>query len=119
MCFNYGGRWDIVQAARAGHVEARFLYVRRYADGRIAAELTDADRTVARCLELTAGPEVADSAPHQAALLTVVNVVGRFALGGVTVSGNLDVPLLVLGDRSASLSAAAWADGSRVDIAMR
>lgn len=64
-------------------------------------------------IHVAAGPEVADSAPHQAALLTVVNVVGRFALGGVTVSGDLDVPLLVLGDRSASLAAEVAALGGR------
>jgi hypothetical protein len=64
-------------------------------------------------IHVAAGPEVADSAPHQAALLTVVNVVGRFALGGVTVSGDMEVPLLVLGNRSGSLAAEVAALGGR------
>lgn len=41
------------------------------------------------------GPEVNFSAAHQAALLTIVNVACRFALGGVLVSGPLDGPRLV------------------------
>ena len=41
------------------------------------------------------GPEIASSAPHQAALLTMVNISRRFALGGVHVSGMPDGPLLV------------------------
>ena len=43
----------LAQAARAGHVEARFLYVRRYADGRIAANaFPDADRLFAECRKM-------------------------------------------------------------------
>ena len=41
------------------------------------------------CVQVRVGPEVATSAAHQAALLTVVNVVRRFALGGVLVEGAL------------------------------
>lgn len=40
------------------------------------------------------GPEVADSAPLQAALLTIVNTARRAMLGGVFVVGDLDVPVL-------------------------
>jgi hypothetical protein len=43
---------------------------------------------------VVAGPEIADSLAHQVALLTFVNIASRFALGGVTVSGISDVPLL-------------------------
>jgi hypothetical protein len=60
-----------------------------------------------------AGPEVLVSAPHQAALLTVVNVARRFALGGVTVEGDLDAPLLVMGDRGRSLREEVEAQGGR------
>ena len=62
---------------------------------------------------VAAGPEVATSAPHQAALLTVVNIARRFALGGVCVAGDLDVPLLVAGDRSRSLAEEVVAQGGR------
>lgn len=40
-------------------------------------------------VQVRVGPEVATSAAHQAALLTVVNVARRFALGGVLVEGAL------------------------------
>lgn len=40
-------------------------------------------------IQVRVGPEVATSAAHQAALLTVVNVARRFALGGVLVEGAL------------------------------
>lgn len=62
---------------------------------------------------ILAGPEVRASAPHQAALLTVVNVARRFALGGVTVDGDLDAPLLVMGDRRRSLREEVEAQGGR------
>ncbi len=64
-------------------------------------------------IAVTVGPEVATSAPHQAALLTVVNIARRFALGGVDVEGDLDVPLLVAGDRSRSLAEEVVAQGGR------
>ncbi|MEL7496555.1 MAG: thiamine biosynthesis protein ThiF [Planctomycetota bacterium] len=40
------------------------------------------------------GPELADSAPLQASLLTIVNTARRAMLGGVVVVGDLDVPVL-------------------------
>jgi hypothetical protein len=46
-------------------------------------------------LSVVVGPELAGSAPHQAALVTIVNTARRAMLGGVTVVGDLDVPLLV------------------------
>ncbi len=41
-------------------------------------------------VQVRVGREVATSAAHQAALLTVVNVARRFALGGVLVEGPLE-----------------------------
>lgn len=46
-------------------------------------------------IQIVVGPEVASSAAHQAAVLTVVNAARRFALGGVLVDGSLDGPALV------------------------
>ena len=40
------------------------------------------------------GPEVANSVAHQIAVLTLVNILSRFALGGVTLSGTLDAVML-------------------------
>ena len=45
-------------------------------------------------VHVVAGPEVGSGAAHQAALLTVVNIARRFALGGVHVEGHLDTPTL-------------------------
>ena len=39
------------------------------------------------------GPEVADSYPHQAALLTLINIASRTLLGGVFVAGPVDASL--------------------------
>jgi hypothetical protein len=41
------------------------------------------------------GSEVLHSAPHQAALLTIVNIARRALLGGIFIKGNLETPLLV------------------------
>lgn len=60
-----------------------------------------------------AGPEIASSAAHQAALLTVVNIGRRFALGGVLVDGDLDVPLFVLGGSARSLADEVEAQGGQ------
>jgi len=40
------------------------------------------------------GAEVTGSVAHQIAVLTLVNILSRFALGGVTLSGMLDAPML-------------------------
>ncbi|GBU15820.1 MULTISPECIES: hypothetical protein [Methylobacterium] len=60
-----------------------------------------------------AGPEIASSAAHQAALLTLVNIGRRFALGGVLVDGDLDVPLLVQGGPTRSLADEVEAQGGQ------
>ena len=66
----------------------------------------DVEAAVARLgthrLDVHVGTDAARCAAHQAALLTFVNVARRFALGGVRVVGDLDLPLLVggLGERS-------------------
>lgn len=77
----------------------------------------DIETAVARLrghrIGVMAGPEIAANAPHQAALLTVVNIARRFAVGGVTVEGDLDVPLLVAGDRSRSLADEVAAQGGQ------
>lgn len=77
----------------------------------------DVEAAVARLhghrVGVLAGPEVRSSAPHQAALLTVVNVARRFALGGVIVDGDLDAPLMVMGDRRRSLRDEVEAQGGR------
>ena len=61
------------------------------------------------------GPEVNVSAPHQAALLTFVNVASRFALGGVSVAGPIDGLRLVDAVKEATLEAAVTALGGRCD----
>lgn len=77
----------------------------------------DVETAVARLREhrigVFAGPEIASSEAHQAALLTVVNIGRRFALGGVFVDGDLDVPLLVLGGPARSLADEVVAQGGR------
>lgn len=45
-------------------------------------------------LGVSVGPEVQTSAPHQAALLTIVNIARRALLGGIFVEGDLNSPLL-------------------------
>ncbi len=45
-------------------------------------------------VHIRVGAEVASSAAHQIAILTLVNILSRFALGGVTLSGMLDAPML-------------------------
>jgi len=60
------------------------------------------------------GPEVKSNPAHQAALLTVVNITHRFALGGVTVEGDLDAPLLVMGRREGGLARAVLSLGGRM-----
>ncbi|WP_267421428.1 hypothetical protein [Methylobacterium sp. GC_Met_2] len=78
----------------------------------------DIETAVARLhghrIDVVVGPDLAFSPPHQAALLTVVNIARRFALGGVTVVGNLDVPSLVMGDGNTILSHEVEAQGGRI-----
>lgn len=61
-------------------------------------EAVDPEAAMARLMSYSAhvavGPEIVQSVAHQIALLTFVNIASRFALGGVTVSGLGDVPLL-------------------------
>lgn len=61
-------------------------------------EAGDPEAAMARLKDYAAhirvGAEVAWSAAHQIAVLTLVNILSRFALGGVTLSGMLDAPLL-------------------------
>lgn len=61
-------------------------------------EAIDPEAAMARLMGYSAhvavGPEIAESMAHQIALLTFVNITARFALGGVTVSGLIDAPLL-------------------------
>lgn len=61
-------------------------------------EAGDPEAAIARlngyAAHITVGAEVADSAAHQIAVLTLVNILSRFALGGVTLSGVLDAPML-------------------------
>jgi hypothetical protein len=60
---------------------------------------------------VAAGPEVVTSVPHQIALLSFVNITARFALGGVTVSGIDDAPLLVPGNETSLSEAVAKLGG--------
>lgn len=46
-------------------------------------------------LEIHVGPEVANSLPHQAALLTLVNIATRTLLGGVYIAGPVDSQLKI------------------------
>jgi len=61
-------------------------------------EAADPEAAMARlagyAAHIEVGPEVQHSLPHQIALLTLVNITARFALGGVTVSDLGDSPLL-------------------------
>ena len=65
-------------------------------DGGSAADFEQAVRRLeTHRVQVRVGFEVARSASHQAALLTVVNIAHRFALGGVFVDGDLGVENLV------------------------
>ncbi len=66
-------------------------------------------------LAVSVGPEVAGSAAHQAALLTIVNTARRAILGGVIVAGNLDAPLLAPVPCGKSLADAVVALGGRIE----
>jgi hypothetical protein len=61
-------------------------------------EAGDPEQALARLhsysTHIAVGPEIRDSVTHQIALLTFVNITARFALGGVTVSGVEEAPLL-------------------------
>lgn len=65
-------------------------------------------------LGVRAGPEVNDSAEHQAALLTIVNIARRALLGGVFVEGNLETPLRVALPGHNNLAAAVQASGGQL-----
>jgi hypothetical protein len=65
-------------------------------------------------VNIVTGPEVCESTNHQAALLTAVNIMRRFALGGVCVSGVLGADLLVPLPPAASLGAAIQVLGGRL-----
>ncbi len=67
-------------------------------------------------IAILTGPEVIHSVAHQAALLTVVNIARRFALGGVTVTGPLDGPLLVLEPGGRKLGDEITRLGGHVDV---
>lgn len=61
-----------------------------------AETIEDAQRLFAGYrLSVSAGPAVAGSATHQAALLTIVNTGRRSLLGGIEIAGVADMPLLV------------------------
>lgn len=66
-------------------------------------------------LGVIVGPEAADSAAHQAAVLTIVNTARRAMLGGVVVSGHLDVPLRVQVPPYATFAAAVAGLGGRTE----
>lgn len=66
---------------------------------------------------IAAGPEVTESIAHQIALLTFVNIASRFALGGVTVSGIADVPLLAPWHGYSLASAVEMLGGATADLA--
>lgn len=61
-------------------------------------EACDPEAAMARlkgyAAHIRVGPEVAGSVAHQIAVLTLVNILSRFALGGVTLSGTLDAVML-------------------------
>jgi hypothetical protein len=61
-------------------------------------ESSDPEAAMARlkgyAAHIRLGPEIAGSAAHQIAVLTLVNILSRFALGGVTLSGSFDAPML-------------------------
>ncbi|WP_436642190.1 hypothetical protein [Microbaculum sp. FT89] len=61
-------------------------------------EASDPEAAMARlkgyAAHIRVGAEVAGSTAHQIAVLTLVNILSRFALGGVTLSGMLDAPML-------------------------
>ena len=69
-------------------------------------------------LGVLVGPEAADSAAHQAAVLTIVNTARRAMLGGVVVAGILDAPLRVQLPPYDTLAAAVAGLGGRVESAI-
>ncbi len=87
-----------------------------FMDEGSAADIREAEARLGRFrIRVLVGPEVNVSAAHQAALLTVVNVASRFALGGVSVAGPLDGSRLVNAVPEPTLTAAVAALGGRHD----
>jgi hypothetical protein len=66
-------------------------------------------------LQIAVGPEASTSAAHQAALLTLVNITRRFALGGVMVSGCPTAPSLTTSIYGDTLTEAVITLGGRVE----
>lgn len=85
-----------------------------------AETIEDAQRLFAGYrLAVSAGPAVANSPTHQAALLTIVNTGRRSLLGGVEISGVADMPLLVPLAPYHTLSEAVTGLGGKVVNAVR
>ena len=85
-----------------------------FMDEGSAADIGEAEARLEQFrIRVLVGPEVNVSAAHQAALLTIVNVGSRFALGGVSVAGPLDGPRLVNAVSEPTLKAAVTALGGR------
>lgn len=71
-----------------------------------------------KCLAIIVGPQIADSPTLQASLLTAINTGRRCFLGGVEVSGSLNVPLRLAWPRSDTLAdAVAYLKGRWVEKA--
>ncbi|HVU19483.1 MAG TPA: hypothetical protein VHE09_02055 [Rhizomicrobium sp.] len=83
-----------------------------------AADLDEAQRIFSSYrLAIAIGPEVAHSAAHQAALLTMVNSGDRSLLGGVEIAGlNPDTPCLLPLPHAGSLADAVRSFGGRVVV---
>lgn len=76
-------------------------------DSGEANSIEEAQQTLDRYrLGIFVGNGVVDSPSYQAALLTAINTSRRCFLGGVLVTGNLDVPLLVPWKRCSTLAEA-------------
>lgn len=76
-------------------------------DGGSVADFEQAVRRLeTHRVQVRVGSEVARSASHQAALLTVVNIAHRFALGGVFIDGDLSAASLIGADMGLPLGEA-------------
>ncbi|MBR0554416.1 hypothetical protein J5J10_01895 [Ciceribacter sp. L1K23] len=76
-------------------------------DGGSVADFEQAVRRLeTHRVQVRVGSEVARSASHQAALLTVVNIAHRFALGGVFIEGDLSAASLIGADMGLPLGEA-------------
>lgn len=82
--------------------------------GEVATVAAGYDLLRSYRLGVRVGQEIRNSAAHQAALLTIVNIARRALLGGVFIEGSLEAPLLVSVPGHRTLAGAVVALGGQV-----